>query len=316
MKLRSPRLNSRQGFTLIEIMIALIILSGLSVLIGQSVRSGLDSKKRIQRQIDDESAVRDTVRLMASDFGAAYHHRDLAIKLYNQVLEARKRKATGQGDPGASPAPGGVAPVPTPVPTPNPNLPPDPLAMATPFPSPKPRSQFIGEADRVAFTVSNHVRRFVDAKESDLAEVGYSIRSCGADEGVEGRKKSQGNYRTTCLVRRESSLVDEDPTTGGTETILLLYVAEFKLRYIARDRTEPLETWHSKQGDETSGRFPDAVEIQLTVHDKEDPNSKPIKMNYVAPIRFPNNPEKKTADSTNGAQGANPNASPTPARQF
>jgi prepilin-type N-terminal cleavage/methylation domain-containing protein len=313
-------MNHRRGFTLIEIMIALIILSGLSVLIGQSVRSGLDSKKRIQRQIDDESAVRDTVRLMASDIAAAYHHRDLAIKLYNQVIEARKRKASGQADPNSTPPPGGVAPVPTPLPTANPNLPPDPLANATPFPSPKPRSQFIGETDRVAFTVSNHVRRFVDAKESDLAEIGYSIRSCGAEEGVEGRRKSQGSYRTTCLVRRESSLVDEDPTTGGTETILLLYVSEFKLRYIARDRTEPLETWNSRQGDETSGRFPDAVEIQLTVHDKEDPNSRQIKMNYVAPIRFPNNPDKKTAENANGGQGAatgsNPNASPTPARQF
>ncbi|MBL7689855.1 MAG: prepilin-type N-terminal cleavage/methylation domain-containing protein, partial [Bdellovibrionaceae bacterium] len=57
--MKSRLQSSEHGFTLIEIMVALVILAGLSVMIAQSIKTGLQSKAKIQLQIEEESALRD-----------------------------------------------------------------------------------------------------------------------------------------------------------------------------------------------------------------------------------------------------------------
>ncbi len=301
------------GFTLIEIMVALLIMAGLSVLIGSSVRTGLDSRKKVQLQLSEESLLRDALRLIGSDVASAFHFRDYTVANYNKVLELRKKKAAQAAQPQAqtttgangaaippSTAPGqinsGAAPT---------QAPPDPLASATPLPIPNQLTGFVGSNEAMTFTVRNHVRRFIDAKESDIARVSYFLKSC--------RLNAKQQHFSSCLVRLEAlnptdqfplSPADEDDAKG---VVLANNITDFKLRYISAGQTEFVDSWDSTSTDGAKKDvFPDAVEITLGIHDKTNPASKPRLTTWLAPIRNSNNKEaaEKEAEQKAAAQGA------------
>ncbi|MBK7890970.1 MAG: prepilin-type N-terminal cleavage/methylation domain-containing protein [Bdellovibrionales bacterium] len=170
-----PRLHSSEhGFTLIEIMVALVILAGLSVMIAQSIKTGLQSKAKIQLQIEEESALRDAMRLIAGDIASAFHHRDFTVSTYNQILELRKKSAAEKKTETTAPADGATPPTGGAAPADGSKSDqaqaPDPLASATPMPTPRQLTGFVGTGDGLLFTVKNHVRRFMDAQESDQAK--------------------------------------------------------------------------------------------------------------------------------------------------
>ncbi len=284
-----------RGFTLIEIMVALLIMAGLSLIMAQSVKSGLESRKKVQRQITEESLIRDAMRLMVSDVAAAFHHRDYTVSNYNKVLELRKKKAAtagqpsggaGQGQqPGQPGVPAGQASGGAPPPPPAP----DPLASATPLPEPNQLTAFVGSNEAMTFTVKNHVRRFIDAKESDQARIAYFLRSCP----YEGK----GGGVSSCLVRQETtnptdqfplSPSDEDDAKG---VVLVRHVTEFKLRYLEAGKTDFVDSWDSSPvaTSDTKDKFPDAVEITMAIQDKTNPESKLRSLSWLAPVRNSNN---------------------------
>ena len=308
---------NQRGFTLIEIMVALLILAGLSVLIGQSVRSGLASKIKVQQQIEEESTLRDALRLIANDVEASFHHRDFTVSTYNKILELRKKQAAAnkQQPNGQSGQPAGATPAPG-------NPPPgqaagaqagaqqagvqkaDPLALATPMQTPAQLTGFSGKGDSLVVTVRNHVRRYLDAQESDLAKVTYALRTCKS----EGRT-NKGPGSSSCLVRSESTVLDSNFNIGSidkseSEVVLVQNVTEFKLKYIAAGQTEFVDTWDSNAS-ATNGKFPDAVEITLAIHDTANPKSKPQAATILAPVRFANNedPEENKSASDGAKAG-------------
>lgn len=304
-------LRNNRGFTLIEIMVALLILAGLSVLMAQSVRSGLQSRQKVQRQIAEESRLRDAMRLLVSDLGAAFHHRDYTVAAYNKVLELRKKKAaeaakpkTGSDtDDGGKKGPSGEDEKKDQ--TNAGEIKPDPLASVRPMPTPVQLTAFVGNSQQMTFTSRNHVRRYVDAPESDQATIFYYLGSCRSGEN--------NKYLSTCLNRAERVEPSKDFPLGATgddeiqTQVLVPFVTDFKLRYIAVGMSDFTESWDSRPESTdpvTRGNFPDAVEISLTLHNKEDKNSKPQSLTWLAPIRNSNNPDESDKEAQ---------ASPTPA---
>lgn len=304
--------SSQRGFTLIEIMVALIILAGLSVLIGQSVRTGLSSKAKIQLQIQEESALRDALKLIASDIETAFHHRDFTVVTYNKILELRKKQAAEKTQQGVQQPGSGAG---TSTGTGTPQDPPkgqasgaqqgaqagvqqaDPLASATPMPTPVQLTGFVGTSNSLVFTASNHVRRYLNASESDLAKIVYSLRSCKS-EGKPGK----GPTVSSCLVRSELTNLDSDFNLSTLEkddssVVLVQNVTSFKLRYIAAGQTDFVDEWDST-AKSTVGKFPDAVEVSLAIQDKENPKSRVQSAVILAPLRFANNedPDENKAD--------------------
>ncbi len=299
-------LRSERGFTLVEVMVALVILAGLSVMIAQSIKTGLQSKAKIQLQIEEESALRDAMRLLAGDIASAFHHRDFTISTYNQILELRKKNAADKK------AAAGAPPVPPPPPAPPaPPAPdgstsdqaqtPDPLATATPIPEPLQLTGFVGSSDGLLFTVKNHVRRFLDAQESDQAKISYSLGSCRS----EGKRQGQSR----CLVRTEKTTLDSDFKIDSlaheeNSVALLQNVTNFKLRYVEAGKKDFVDDWDSTKSDK-KGNFPDAVEVTLAIHDQNNPKSKPYTMTMLAPLRFTNNadPSDDKANADAGTIG-------------
>lgn len=307
--------KNENGFTLIEIMVALLIMAGLSLIMAQSVKTGLDSRKKIQLQLSEESLIRDAMRLIVSDIASAFHHRDTTVAIYNKVLELRKKKALSPQAPGTvnsgdgSPAGGSFAPGTVSSGAPPPTTPPapDPLAAATPLPIPNQLTGFVGSGNEMTFSVKNHVRRFVDARESDQARISYFLRNC---------RQNQKGGSSQCLHRMETTNpTDEFPLAPSDEddargVVLVHNVTEFRLRYIVTGMDEFVDRWDSLpkgSNQETRNRFPDAVEVTLAIHDTNNPASKPRRLSWLAPVRNSNNldeAEKAAAEAEAKAAAA------------
>ena len=257
------------GFTLIEVIVAISILAVMTLMTATAIRSAIQARAKATGLMQREALVRDALRVIERDVNSAFHYREISLD------------APAAGQPAtAGTVPGAAAPV-------------APVAPAAPV-DPNKKQQitaFMGENERMDFTALSHVRTSADAPESDQVEIGYYVAACKA-------RTRTGTVDTSCLWRRESNDIDDDPTKGGQAVALVEHVEQFKLRYLGPDKEEWQDSWKTYQGgdDTTKDRFPYAVEVTLKVFDKTDPNAKPVSMTMTAEIRFPNNAPK--ADST------------------
>lgn len=267
---------NRQGMTLIEVMIALAILSSITILAARSIQQGVKAKEKIQGQIDDVSRVRDALRLMDRDVNLAFHYRDIEKELIDLVNKPPQQ----QVQPGQ----------PQPPPQPQPQKPPPEAPRKDPV------THFIGASDAMSFVTMNNARMVRDARQADFIEVGYLLRDCRSTDGKSNSK---------CLWRRSSPIVDDDVTTGGDEVVLLENVNEFSLKYIGKGKQDWVETWRTDKGGDavTKAHFPAAVEISLTVVKGEGDKKKTYKMQIVSSIHFPNNDEKGGGGGPGAQQG-------------
>lgn len=270
--------TSLNGFTLIEVMISLAILSTLAVLVAKNIQEGLKSKTKIQAQVDDLSKIRDVLRLIERDLALAFHYRDIELELKEALKAQNKEKAAGT-NPGSTTVNQTAEKEETP-----------PEAERV-----NPVTHFDGTEDAMNFPTMNNGQMLADSKQADFIEVGYSLKTCKSINRAEG-SSSKGK----CLWRRQSNFVDKDVRLGGTEIVLLENVTEFKLRYIGKGKDDWVSSWKSESTTDAAatGNFPDGVELSLTV-DKPEENKK-YSMQIVAPIHFPNNQskEEKTAENT------------------
>ncbi|NJL25449.1 MAG: type II secretion system protein [Calothrix sp. SM1_5_4] len=91
------------GFTLIEVVIAMMILTFLSLFTMQAVQNAIKTKAKVQKEIDKTSTLRDALRIMERDINMAFNYRDINIKLYNQAMDEKKK--AGQKPPATRPRP-------------------------------------------------------------------------------------------------------------------------------------------------------------------------------------------------------------------
>ena len=69
-------LVSKKAFTLLEVILSITILSTLSLLSTQVISRALKARTKIQAEVDDVSALRDSMRMIRTDINMAFHHRD------------------------------------------------------------------------------------------------------------------------------------------------------------------------------------------------------------------------------------------------
>lgn len=259
-------LNSRTGFTLIEVVIAVTIMAFLSFFTATSINRALKAKDKIQVQVDQSSSVRDVLNFMVRDIELAFNYRDRDIELYNLAIQ-QKTAPPKEGDPPPPPPPEGQV-----TPTPKED---------------KIVTQFIGEEDKLDFSSLSYIRTQANVPLSSQAEVGYYVDSC-----------SKGNQ---CLWRRVSPYIDDKITEGGTKTPLLPNVRSLSFRYLGPGFEEEWSKSWSSDGNgaqSMAGNFPYAVEVTLEVSAGKNKLEKDIKISKVARIHFSNNKEKLDENPT------------------
>jgi prepilin-type N-terminal cleavage/methylation domain-containing protein len=287
-----------RGFTLLEVMIAIVLLSFLSIFTSQSISRAIRSKEKIQKDLDKYSSVRDSLKVMERDINNAFNFQDFNAKLFNLSLKERaqmaKSQPAGQPQPGQPPVQPGVNPA---------NLPQNQFVEKYKQKVEWNYSVFNGEKAALDFAALSNVRMTEDDQVSQQAEIGYHLKSC--------RRRAQQNQSSNCLWRRVAPIIDDDPLKGGEETVLLENVETFSLRYLGPGKEkEWVDTWISgERGDAlTKGKFPYAVEITIEVKDKNIEKDKPLRMTIVAAIRNPNNPPPTTATDPNNPNAVDPNS--------
>ncbi len=255
--------RNQKGFTLLEVILAITILSTLTILSTQVISRALKARTKIQAEVDDVSALRDSMRMIKSDVSLAFHHRDFEKEI--QDLATKSKTVAGA-----------VAP---------------PVAPEPPRQTKRsdPTTNFVGSDNEMNFVTMNSGRTISNITQADFAEVGYSLKSCS---------NLTTKQSSSCLYRRTQVLLDEDVKTGGNEIVMLENVTEFKLRYIGESKQDWVATWNSTSSSSdagTRGLFPDAVEVSLTIEREIDKKTKTYSMQFVIPVHFPNNAEKSTA---------------------
>jgi prepilin-type N-terminal cleavage/methylation domain-containing protein len=269
------KVNTEQsGFTLIEILIAVVILAIISTLTATNISHGIKVKNKLENDIDDYTAARDALNIISHDINMAFHWIDI-----DSVLNAQA--ATGGTPPlgpNGQPVPQGS----TPTPTPNANI------SGNQIPAEK-LTSFVGETDSVYFTTLSHVRTLQNAQESDQAKVGYFIKEV---------KSTRDKKDTHALIRSESTVLDGEVKKNEKETVLLEDVKTFKLRYLGGDDKEWVENWKSVDVDDAvqKNKFPDAVEITITtLHNKRE-----VTLSTMAAIHMTNNDTLSALSPTPG----------------
>jgi prepilin-type N-terminal cleavage/methylation domain-containing protein len=272
---------NKKGFSLIEVILAISILSTLSVLVATSLGRALKARTKIQAEVQGVSGLRDAVKIMRADIYLAYNHYDFE----KEILDAAKK---------TTPRPGQPTP---PVPNPNdPNAPPQRENQRE-----DPKTDFVGETDQINFVTLNNGRFLANDIQADFVEIGYSLKSC---------KNLSKDTTSQCLFRRVQKVLDKDVTKGGTESVLLENVKEFSMRYTGDGKKDWQKEWKTVGGDDdsTKGIFPDAVEITLAIERDIADKKREFSLQYVVPLHFPNNAKKQS--STAGAPGTAPTPPP------
>jgi prepilin-type N-terminal cleavage/methylation domain-containing protein len=293
------------GFTLLEVIIAMMIMAFMSLFTVQAIQQALKTKAKVQREIDKSATLRDALRIMERDINMAFNYRDASIELYNQAqLERRKRMKTPQNQQQQQQQDPSKQTQPPAQPQQNqPQLTEEQINERTKLKVDKIYTQFIGEPTSLDFTTLSNVRMTEDSKVSSQAEIGYHLKPC--------RRRSTQGQSSQCLWRRVSNVIHEDITKSGEETVLLENVSDFKLRYLGVGHEEEwLDSWiTTERGTEQSkGNFPYAVEVTIALKDP-DTKDKELRMTMVAAIRNPNNKKKEQP-------GLNPDGTPmTPEQQ-
>jgi prepilin-type N-terminal cleavage/methylation domain-containing protein len=270
--------KSNKGFTLLEVLIVLMIMATLTVLSSQSIQQAITNKIKIQATNDQMSQVRDALKIVEKDINMIMHYQDLEIEMF-ELIKKKKMQLSKT----TNPVPG--------QPPINPNQPyPCPEGGMDPLCIKKtnrinPVTGFLGKEDEIAFVTLNTGRVSEGAPQADFVKVGYSVRSC--------KRPGKDSGSSNCLLRREALIAEGDVAKGGEEVILLDGIEEFKLRYYGAGKQDWTNDWAFNVKD-PKAKFPDAVEISLTVAQGEKERKKKVSMQIVVPIRFVNNPEEKT----------------------
>lgn len=195
--------NSRAGFTLIEVMIAVSILATLAMLAARSIQQGIGAKVKIQSQIDDISRLRDALRLMERDINLAYHHMD-----YEKDLNDILRKKNGN--------------------------PPDPPREA---PRIDPATHFVGASDSMSFVTMNNARMVKNSRQADFLEVGYALKDCRSADGTRSSKCLW--RRSSQVVDRDVTLGgDEVVLLEDVNVFELQYLGKGKQDWVKTWRTD------------------------------------------------------------------------------
>jgi general secretion pathway protein J len=114
---------------------------------------------------------------------------------------------------------------------------------------------FKGQDDGVLFSTMAHVRRYLDATESDQVVVEYGLERDPATGGE-------------ALYRREKLHLDDEPDRGGRKDLVADHVTKLELRYWDRTRKEWIREWSTRSADRMN-ELPSRVRIQLTVKEAD-----------------------------------------------
>lgn len=285
----------QKGMTLLEVIIALVIFATITTFTAQSLRQALTNKSKIQSQLDELSQVRDALTLIRKDITLAGHYLDIEkdfldsakrIALKGLMLET---PATGQ------PPAFGAVPPPT-TPGGDPQLLQQRQNIEARFQlnlqnRQSPETHFLGQEEKIYFITTHQVlapqieppdrenENQNVSPSSHFIRVHYRLDDCPMDS----LKK--------CLIRFSSLQTGGDIEKINNGFVILKGVTELKFKFLGRGQQDWISSWDSRvAGSNQFQKYPDAVQIKISVEKDEGNNKKQVTMQATSYLHFTNNP--------------------------
>lgn len=289
---------AEQGFTLIEVMIALFILALIGFTTSKAVVDAAQLKEILKGESEFSGEVRTSIGFIERDLSQIFNPRWFLpanakpIDPYNQQLPA----------PGAQG--GGTAGGP-------PKMTNDqlnrvlrgmafqtfefwgPLYDATGIRA----SRFQGKETSMSFVTASHSRIYAEKKESIYAKVRYELVKQPPNPNFTKYEndKLAGLFQ---LIKTENTHAFEleeprDDNNYVNTYVVLSNIKSLKFRYYKPDTKDPLPSWDSEQEDNQGrkGQFPEAVELEAVL---VGPNDRTMDAKVLFKLEAPNDVLPKT----------------------
>lgn len=258
---RKSKLGS-EGFTLIEVMIAIVLLVMISVAIYQATTQTFRYRARIINEGDFYGGIRLAMGLIDRDVAALFSPVNFNPNNFKKAPPVPVDQL-----PQANPF-GGITAKST-----------DPKAAAdaaqldelarseygqtndywlgaTDLTTIRP-SRFVGTENRLQFVSSSHMRVYKNTPESEFTKIIYELRDDKDSQVVEGTK---------LLVRIENPTVFSEEKKLQNQKLypLLPGVKSFKFRYYRKDKKAWEAAWDTNR-DDMKGLYPDLIELTAEI---------------------------------------------------
>ncbi len=226
--------QSTAGFTLLEVLIAMVILVFISVATYQTI---IETYK-LRESLSTEGNFYNGIRLSTTIL-----QRDISL-IYSPLISMPAQKNNTNGPPQTT-------------------SPTDDAGQSSTFWSPavsdigvRP-SHFIGTENKLSFIALSHIRIYKDSPESEFAKITYEI------------KNDPQNSGTVMLVKTESPNAftgDDVQDTFSRSYEILHGIKKLTYTYYKRDGDtwKILRSWDSER-EEPKNTFPDMIELKLEV---------------------------------------------------
>lgn len=242
-------MNSR-GFTLIEMLIAMFILSFIAMAVYNNTVQTYKIRDSVENEGDFYNSLRVTLDVMGRDIGSIFTPKIAA-------LPGDAGKTAGQPQqPGQNQAPQGTFGAP-PGQQQQQNLGEAWAHWGPPINNFGVRpTRFVGEANKITFVTNSHLRLFQDSRESEFAIISYSLEDT----------TNKATSRATTLVKLENTAVFDEipPEDSAVSYPLVENVKSLVFKYLDGERDRWEDKWDS-QSQDFKDRFPDVIEVSLEV---------------------------------------------------
>ena len=242
-------IKKKTGFTLVETLIAILILSFISIFTAISLRDSLNQKQKLQKKIDHSAQVQLALNLISKDLSSFYNPSYPYVDALKNAEQKRRTrlKQLIQSQRGKNP----------------------PFKINSSFrppiiPSIKHQHGLKGEENSIHFSIFKHINPQSNIhKQSPSQEVNYYLEECRDSD--------------KCLWRRNSGVVDKDLDEGGIAMVLLKNVKEFNIFYYPKKLDDiPKRDWSFTKknistisNNPSRNQAPNYVKVELTVKNKQ-----------------------------------------------
>lgn len=241
--------RSSSGFTLIEMLIAMFILSFIAMAVYNNTAQTYKIRDSVENEGDFYNAIRVTLDVMGRDISQIFTPKIAALP-GDAGKTAKQQQQPGQGQTpqgtfGAVPG------------QQQQDLGPGWAHWGPPVNNFGVRpTRFVGEADKIQFITNSHLRLFQDSRESEFAIVSYSLEDT----------TNKASSRATTLVKRENTAVFEEnpPEEANVTYPLVENVKSLVFKYLDGEKDRWENKWDS-QSQDFKDRFPDVIEVTLEV---------------------------------------------------
>jgi len=248
----STNMRDSSGFTLLEVMISLVILTFISLAIYNATSSAFQLRDSLQREGDFLNKVRITMNLVQTDISQIYSPKLLAPP------SAEPQNPNAPQTPGQPPDAQDMGLIMS-----------DDAGQQTQFWAAATdktgirASRLVGNESKLTFVALSHKRIYKESEESEFAKITYELRP------------SDVIPDTQVLVKIENAKAPfgaDDPRDTNSIVYPLLHgIKKWNYQYYSKGKDNPARSWDSDSPD-SKDKFPDLIEITFEVIDDHNQN--------------------------------------------